>query len=138
MRGRMCALPQTATCQLQIVSLKEERADYNGVFARNAKHRRHIIATVSPTAPCADDTLEVKKDKPRAAVAKCASSPPLPSRHSVAFDILPPATLVHPCTSSHAFSRSGPPAHVHRSALRYASRDARVDVHPPIVRITQS
>jgi hypothetical protein len=42
---------------------------YHGVFSPEAKHRRHIIATVSPTAPCADDTLVAKEVKAGAAMS---------------------------------------------------------------------
>ena len=42
---------------------------YHGVFSPDAKHRRHIIATVSPMAPCADDTLVAKEVKSGAAMS---------------------------------------------------------------------
>jgi len=37
---------------------------YHGLFAPNAKHRDHIVATVTPRAQCADDTLEAKPNAP--------------------------------------------------------------------------
>jgi hypothetical protein len=42
---------------------------YHGVFAPNAKHRRHIIASVSPTTPCVDEQLEAPPAKSRAAMS---------------------------------------------------------------------
>ena len=37
---------------------------YHGLFAPNAKHRDHIIARPTPTAPCADDPLEAQPSAP--------------------------------------------------------------------------
>ena len=41
---------------------------YHSEFAPNAKHRSQIIATVSPTSPLADDSLETEQAKPRFAM----------------------------------------------------------------------
>jgi hypothetical protein len=37
---------------------------YHGLFAPNAKHRDHIITRATPTAQCADDTVEVQPSAP--------------------------------------------------------------------------
>jgi hypothetical protein len=42
---------------------------YHGVFAPNAKHRKHIIATVSPISPLADEPLESEQAKPHGAMS---------------------------------------------------------------------
>ena len=43
---------------------------YHGVFAPNAKHRRHIMVSVSPTTPCVDEQLEAPPTKSRVAMSR--------------------------------------------------------------------
>ena len=38
---------------------------YHGLFAPNAKHRAHIVATVTPRAQCADDTTLSRPSRTR-------------------------------------------------------------------------